>query len=236
MLSKAIQQIRNKPTYPSVLLLCTVLLIAVNTGCSRTSPVAQSPKTITPDPDEPILVVNQQPVPQGVDLRPRVKDKYIEGIHFLKGEPAIEKYGESAKYGVMEVTVTNRNQALSDIISSKELDRQRKRAEQRAELQRDVDQKPILVGGIDSLMARMNYPKEAYDARVQGKIIVKMIITRSGEVCNPQIVQGIGFGCDQEVLRIVKHTDFKPARLNGTAVKAPFTVEIDFRISALSDQ
>jgi protein TonB len=236
MLKTSIQQILSIRSFPLSLIISAVLLVALNMGCSTSSPTTQSQQSFTPDPDEPILVVNQQPVPQGVDLVPRIKDKYIENLHFLKGQPAIKKYGEVAQHGVMEITVTNREIALSDIITQEELKQQRKRAKQRANVKRDVDQKPILIGGVDSLMALINYPKDAVEAGIQGMVVVDMIITKNGEVRSPEIVQGIGFGCDQEVLRIIKQADFKPARLNGTAVKAPFTVEIDFRISALSDQ
>ena len=51
-----------------------------------------------------------------------------------------------------------------------------------------------------------------------------------GEVENPQIIRGIGGGCDEEVLRVIKKMKFSPSIQNGIVVKVKIYQSVRFQL------
>ncbi len=97
-----------------------------------------------------------------------------------------------------------------------------------------VEQQPVLIGGIAGLQSQVKYPKIAIEANIQGRVIVQMVIDKQGNVRDPFIVRGIGGGCDEEALRVIKSAKFKPAHQRGKPVLVQYTLPILFKIR--SDQ
>ncbi|WP_342086579.1 M56 family metallopeptidase [Dyadobacter sp. OTU695] len=82
------------------------------------------------------------------------------------------------------------------------------------------------------LARNIKYPKAASDADVQGKVFVNFIVTPEGNIKNVSILKGIGFGCDEEALRVVsKFPKWAPGKQNGKAVNVKFTVPINFMLA-----
>jgi TonB family protein len=50
----------------------------------------------------------------------------------------------------------------------------------------------------------IEYPEAAKRLNISGKVKVEFIVDKDGTVKNPVVVNGIGGGCDEEALRIVK--------------------------------
>ena len=92
------------------------------------------------------------------------------------------------------------------------------------------DEAPELVGGLDRLHRKIRYPQRAADAGVQGRVYVAFIVNEKGRVQNPKIVQGLGYGCDEEVLRVIRTARFKPGKVDGRSVKVRHTLYVDFKI------
>ena len=71
-----------------------------------------------------------------------------------------------------------------------------------------VDIMPEYQGGMTEMFnfigKNLKYPEQAVKANVIGKVIVKIIIEKDGSVNSVSFLKGIGFGCDEEVERIVK--------------------------------
>ncbi|MFW5706754.1 MAG: energy transducer TonB [Bacteroidota bacterium] len=74
------------------------------------------------------------------------------------------------------------------------------------------------------------YPAEAAEAKVQGDVIVKFKIRDTGEVFDPEIQKGIGYGCDEEAIRLVKMLRYDPVKNRGARVTATNKVKIPFRL------
>jgi outer membrane biosynthesis protein TonB len=51
---------------------------------------------------------------------------------------------------------------------------------------------------------KIKYPKAAEENNVSGKVTVEMDVNDSCLLSNPVVIKGIGYGCDEEALRIVK--------------------------------
>lgn len=106
--------------------------------------------------------------------------------------------------------------------------------EEEAEIFVIVEQMPELIGGIAALQKHIQYPEIARIAGIEGRVIVKFVIDEQGRVINPQVIRGIGGGCDEEALRAVRKIEFVPGRQRGIPVKVSYTLPVVFKIKARS--
>src|SRR6056297_186725 len=59
-----------------------------------------------------------------------------------------------------------------------------------------VEQMPEMIGGISTLYQNLRYPDKALKNNVEGKVTLQFVINEKGEVTNPVVLRGIGYGCD----------------------------------------
>lgn len=92
----------------------------------------------------------------------------------------------------------------------------------------DLDQDPAPEGGLAALTDAATYPDEAAANDVTGRVYVQAVVNSDGTVRSAELVRGIGYGCDEEALRVVRNATFDPARRNGEPVAARTTVWVQF--------
>lgn len=95
-----------------------------------------------------------------------------------------------------------------------------------------VEQMPELIGGLASLQKEIEYPENAVRANIEGRVYVQFVVNEKGEVENPRVMRGIGGGCDEEALRVVKTAKFKPGLQRGRPVRVQYNLPIIFRIKS----
>lgn len=93
-----------------------------------------------------------------------------------------------------------------------------------------VENMPELKGGLAGLQRKINYPEMARKAGIEGKVIIQFIVNENGKVENPRVIRGIGGGCDEEALRVVKQAEFEPGRQRGRPVRVQYSLPITFRL------
>lgn len=54
------------------------------------------------------------------------------------------------------------------------------------------------------LEKNLKYPQEAIKNQVEGKVTVQFTIGMSGQLTDFRVIRGIGYGCDEEVIRLIK--------------------------------
>jgi len=91
-----------------------------------------------------------------------------------------------------------------------------------------VEQMPELIGGLASIQQKIRYPELAMRANISGRVYVQFIINERGEVENPRVVRGIGGGCDEEALRVIKEARFTPGLQRGRPVRVQYAMPITF--------
>lgn len=96
-----------------------------------------------------------------------------------------------------------------------------------------VEQNPEFPGGMSELgryLGRaIKYPASAQRANVQGKVFVQFVVGKDGDIRDPRIVKGIGFGCDEEALRVTLNMPkWNPGKQNGKAVAVQYNLPIAF--------
>ena len=76
------------------------------------------------------------------------------------------------------------------------------------------------------------YPQEAIDAGIEGRVFVEFCIEKDGSVSNAKILRGLGYGCDEEALRVVGlMPKWRPGKQRGQCIRVKYTLPINFRIT-----
>lgn len=95
---------------------------------------------------------------------------------------------------------------------------------------------PVFPGGTQSLYkyiySNIKYPAEARKNGVSGTVSVEFIVDENGVLSDFLVVSGIGSGCDEEAIRVIKEMNiahrWTPGKTNGEPVKAMFTLPVKF--------
>ena len=93
-----------------------------------------------------------------------------------------------------------------------------------------LEEKPEIIGGIANIASRVRYPEVARRVGIQGTVYVEALVSELGTVERATVQKGIGGGCDEEALRVVYETKFKPGIQRDKAVKVRLTIPIRFRL------
>ena len=99
----------------------------------------------------------------------------------------------------------------------------------------EVDKKPEFPGGYQALYKfiadHLKYPEMSKMKRIQGKVLVRFIVGKQGEVENPEIVKGVAPDLDAEAIRVVKSLPkWIPGSHKGKNVRVESTVSVNFKL------
>lgn len=76
----------------------------------------------------------------------------------------------------------------------------------------------------------LRYPKEALAAKVEGTVSVRYTVDYKGKVTEAAIISGLGHGCDEEALRIVRNMIFRVPEDGKIKSKYSRKLHIHFRL------
>lgn len=95
---------------------------------------------------------------------------------------------------------------------------------------RVVEQMPQMKGGQEWLYDNIRYPDMARKSGIEGRVIVQYIVTENGEAEDLQVIRGIGGGCDEAALEVIKKAKFQPGRQRGRPVRVQMSQAIVFHL------
>lgn len=98
-----------------------------------------------------------------------------------------------------------------------------------------VEQMPEFPDGQAALQKYLNenlkYPAIARENDIQGRVVVQFVVTKTGNITKVSVVRGIGGGCDEEAVRVIKSMpNWRPGKNNGIAVPVTFTLPVNFKL------
>ena len=85
----------------------------------------------------------------------------------------------------------------------------------------------------DFIKQNLRYPQEALDNKVEGTVTVAFDLDIFGEVMEAHVKHPIGYGCDEEAIRLVKMLQYEKKRYKGLRVVFHKTINIHFRLTTL---
>ncbi len=80
------------------------------------------------------------------------------------------------------------------------------------------------------IRTNLKYPREAIENKIQGKVYVSYEVSDNGEVLSAQVTKGLGYGCDEEAIRLVKMMKYEKVKNRGVRLKSTIKTAIDFKL------
>lgn len=98
-----------------------------------------------------------------------------------------------------------------------------------------VEDMPTFPGGDEArirfLAENIRYPQMARESGIQGTVFVTFVVERDGSVTDVRVLRGIGGGCDEEAVRVIKSMPkWNPGKQRGRAVRVQFNMPIRFTL------
>lgn len=96
-----------------------------------------------------------------------------------------------------------------------------------------VEENPGFPGGeegrLEYLRDNLKYPQIAKESGISGKVFVQFVVERNGAITDVKVIKGIGGGCDEEAIRVVKAMPkWTPGKQRGKAVRTQFIMPLNF--------
>jgi len=135
----------------------------------------------------------------------------VESVNVIKGQPAIDKYGEKAKEGVVEI-VTKKTREPAYIA---------------------VEELPEFPGGYgafkDYVSKNVRHPEGVSKDKVKGKVEVTFVVTRDGKISQVKVTEPLHPAIDAEAVRVIgSMPDWIPGKQNGKPVDVQMRVPVEF--------
>ncbi|MFP4470560.1 MAG: energy transducer TonB [Bacteroidales bacterium] len=98
-----------------------------------------------------------------------------------------------------------------------------------------VENMPSFPGGdvarIKFLQENIRYPQMARESGIQGTVYVTFVVEPDGTVSDIRVIRGIGGGCDEEAVRVIKEMPkWNPGMQRGKPVRVQFNMPIKFTL------
>lgn len=92
---------------------------------------------------------------------------------------------------------------------------------------------PFFPGGSDAMDAYISkkkiYPLVAFQNEIKGTVMVKFVVERDGKIGGIKVVRGLGYGCDEAAIDLVRGMPkWIPGQKGGAGVRCAVTLPITF--------
>lgn len=98
-----------------------------------------------------------------------------------------------------------------------------------------VEDMPQFPGGMGALMkflaSHIEYPALAKESGIQGRVFINFVVEPNGNIDHVKVLRGIGGGCDEEAVRVVKSMPkWIPGKQRGKPVRVSFNLPVKFTL------
>lgn len=98
-----------------------------------------------------------------------------------------------------------------------------------------VEQMPDFKGGLRAMYKfignNIEYPRMAKEVGVSGRVFLTFVVERDGSIADVQLVRGIGYGCDEEAIRVINAMPkWNPGKQRNKPVRVQFQMAIKFTL------
>jgi TonB family protein len=99
----------------------------------------------------------------------------------------------------------------------------------------NVELAPEFQGGQTALGrylgSKLRYPAGARQNKIQGKVYIGFIVEKNGSLANFKVLRGIGGGCDEEAIRVLRSSPaWRPGMASGKPVRTSYVLPITFQL------
>lgn len=92
------------------------------------------------------------------------------------------------------------------------------------------DRRPSVLGGMNALYVNINYPYQAIQQGIQGRLFLTFVVDTGGRPRNITVARGLHPLCDSAAVRGIRNTEFVPGLADGRTVPVRMTLPVQFRL------
>lgn len=81
-----------------------------------------------------------------------------------------------------------------------------------------------VIGGDEAVLSRLRYPEKAKASNITGSVTVEYTVDKDGSTKNISVVKGLGYGCDEEAIRVITETKYT----NPTGQQSELRMKLPF--------
>ncbi|MCM1168721.1 MAG: TonB family protein [Bacteroides sp.] len=99
-----------------------------------------------------------------------------------------------------------------------------------------VEEMPGPAGGTQALYEYLSknirYPIAALESGIQGRVYINFVVEKDGSITDVKVMRGIGGGCDEEAVRVVKAMPkWNPGKQRGRPVRVLYSIPVIFNLN-----
>jgi protein TonB len=100
-----------------------------------------------------------------------------------------------------------------------------------------VEEMPQFPGGAEALYPyigkNLKYPEQAVEEGIEGIVYLSFVVETDGKITGVTVLRGIGGGCNEEALRVVRSMpNWTPGKQGGKPVRVKYNLPIRFKLAA----
>jgi len=149
--------------------------------------------------------------------------------------PALEKWGQKygSYYSAYGVNIAN----LQTVLAKQQLAiGSQQQTQQGAFKDKEYTGGAYKVGGgvsAPSVLYKVEptYTEEAHTAKLQGTVVLQLVVDEKGRAQNVKVTRSLGLGLDEKAVEAVEKWTFKPGMKEGKPVPVTGQIEISFRLN-----
>ena len=165
-----------------------------------------------------------------------IEDLKVEDIEYftvIKNDEALKAYGEKGKNGV--ILITTKKAKYNRVFSQgTPIEETQQSSQEEAFIK--CEKMPTFQGGDlngyrNWVQSQLQYPKEAKEKGIKGRVIFSFVVEKDGSVSEFKVLNTPDKIFSAEVERVFKLTPkWEPGKQNGNAVRVKFTIPITFTL------
>ncbi len=102
-------------------------------------------------------------------------------------------------------------------------------------IDQDVDERPEFPGGKKEMATFIDdnlvYPLKAREQIIEGIVKVAFTIDPDGSIQDPEIIESLGFGCDEEAMHLIRiMPNWEPGVKNRSKVSTRLVLSVNFSL------
>jgi TonB family protein len=74
------------------------------------------------------------------------------------------------------------------------------------------------------------YPQQALTNKTEGLVFIRYTVDNIGDIVEVEVTKGIGNGCDEEAIRVIRLLKYEPARNRGVRMTVEMKTRIQFQL------
>lgn len=178
-------------------------------------------------PIEPVIPVEETAAPVGITTPTTIVDETVEATPTGTTMVAVAGLGEPDAVGTSTTSTVTSTETVAVIhVETPASSEVLPFAEQMPEFNTEKN------GILNYVASHISYPEMARNIGIEGTVHVSFVVNEFGKVENMKILKGIGYGCDEEVVRMLSKmpTWMKPGKNGNKAVKVRFNIPVRFKL------